>query len=415
MALLQDKNSKSTASSVVSEEKKDYSRTPFNKKSKAPVSNDNDSKPTPTKRVRTSSNTNSNAAPTTNHTNSISSANSVTKSSSGAGARAIISRTSQYLLDHESPANAEGLDLGNNVSEKLKNIKPSKLRFGFIGLGLMGQRLLKNLINSGHSVTVWNRTHSKCKDFIKVGAEKATTPGDVVAASDVTFCCLSDPQSVKEIVFGNCGVIQEIKDNKGYVEMASIDPDTSSDIHEAIVARGGRYLECPISGGGGKELAEAGELTLIASGDKSLFDECSSAIQAVSKNAFYLGAEVGTAAKMNLTYQMLVGNLIGALGESMALADRAGLSQKDFLEILTVSPISCPTLIAKAKAMIEGGFPTEMPLVHMQKDLRLGLALGETYEHPLPITASTNEVFKHAKHLGYSDHDAAAVYIRSRF
>jgi 3-hydroxyisobutyrate dehydrogenase-like beta-hydroxyacid dehydrogenase len=196
--------------------------------------------------------------------------------------------------------------------------------------------------------------------------------------------------------------------------MTTIDADTSNDISEAIMARGGRYLEAPLIGSG-KLQAEEGNLTVIVAGDKSLFDECNSCFQAISKQAFYLGSQVGDASKMNLVISMLIGNLIGSLAESMALADRTGLSQKDLLEILSLSPLNCQTLISKGKSMIEGGFATEMPLTHMQKDLRLALQLAEVFEHPIPITASTNEVFKHAKHLGYSEHDVAAVYIRSRF
>lgn len=122
---------------------------------------------------------------------------------------------------------------------------------------------------------------------------------------------------------------------------------------------------------------------------------------------------MGDASKMNLVISMLIGNLIGSLAESMALADRTGLGQKDLLEILSVSPLNCQTIISKGKAMIDGGFATEMPLTHMQKDLRLSLQLVEQFEHPLPITVSTNEVFKNAKYLGYSEHDVAAVYISS--
>jgi len=205
-----------------------------------------------------------------------------------------------------------------------------------------------------------------------------------------------------------------MKSGKGYVEMTSIDSVSSNDISEAIIARGGRYLEAPVIGSG-KQQAEDGNLTVIVAGDKSLFDDCNSCFQAISKHAFYLGGTVGDASKMGLVVSMLIGNLIGSLAESMALADRTGLSQKDLLEVLSISPLNCQTLISKGKAMIDGGFATEMPLTHMQKDLRLALSLAETYEHPLPITASTNEVFKHAKHLGYSEHDVAAVYIRSRF
>jgi len=396
-------------SAAKSASQRDYSRKPFTSKPrKAPAAattnnSHGDEEPSPVKRNRSSSTEDANA-----------SAAAAAKSNAKVGARNIIARTSQYLLDSNSGStNQNELDVGQ-VSAKAKTIRPSSLKFGFIGLGTMGQRLVKNLINSGHSVTIWNRTLSKTKDFIKVGASKAITPGEVVAQSDITFSCLSDPHAVKEVVFGNCGVLQEIKSGKGYVEMTTIDADTSNDISEAIVARGGRYLEAPVIGAG-KQQAEEGNLTVIVSGDKSLFDESNSCFQAIAQHTFYLGGQIGDASKMALVVSMLTGNLIASLAESMALADRTGLSQKDLLEILSLSPLNCQTILSKGRAMIDGGFATEMPLTHMQKDLRLALQLGEVFEHPLPITASTNEVFKHAKHLGYSDHDVAAVYIRSRF
>lgn len=287
-------------------------------------------------------------------------ASAATKSAAGSakqGARNILARTSQYLLDSkEGTNNTNELDV-NTVSAKSKSIRASSLKFGFIGLGLMGQRLLKNLLNSGHTVTIWNRTPSKCKDFLKAGATKATTPADVVSASDITFSCLADPHAVKEIVFGNCGILAEMRSGKGYVEMTSIDSDTSNDISEAILARGGRYLEAPCIGSG-KNQAEEGNLTLIVSGDKSLFDDCNSCFQAISQHAFFLGGQVGDASKMGLVVSMLIGNLIGSLAESMALADRTGLSQKDLLEILNVSPLNCQTIISKGRAMIDGGFAT---------------------------------------------------------
>lgn len=366
------------------------------------------------------SKTSSSSADDERQTNGVapqySSKSSSVKSPTKAGARNLLARTSQYLMDSNSDVNSDrcgSLDVGA-VSAKSKTIKASSLRFGFIGLGLMGQRIVKNFLNSGHQVTIWNRTPTKCKDFVNAGATVVTTPADVVSASDITFSCLSDPQAVKEIVFGNCGVLSEIKTGKSYVELTTMDPEVSNDISEAIIARGGRYVEASMIGNG-KQQAEEGNLILVLAGDKSLFDDCKSTFQAISSHAFYLGGNIGDASKMGLVISMLAGNLIGALSESMALADRTGLSNKDLLEILEISPLSCPTLLTKAKAMIEGSFPTEMPLTHMQKDLRLALKLAEEYEHPLPVTASTNEVFKHAKHLGYSDHDVAAVYIRSRF
>lgn len=295
---------------------------------------------------------------------------------------------------------------------KEKNILPSSLKFGFLGLGIMGSGIVKNLINSGHSVIVWNRTQEKCADFVKAGAEQGLTPSDVVLAADITFSCVADPQAAKDMVFGNCGVLTEISPEKGYVEMTGIDAETSQDIAEAITAKGGRYLEAQVQGS--KTQAQEGTLVILAAGDRGLFDECQSCFEAMGKNSFYLG-EVGNASKMNLVLQLMAGVTLAGLAESMALADRAGLQQKDVLEVLELTSLACPAILDKGKAIIEGGFPTQLPLQHMQKDLRLSLGMSDQLEQPLPLAAAANEVYKHAKRLGYGEHDASAVYIRARF
>jgi len=306
-----------------------------------------------------------------------------------------------------------GMDLvTSSQTLKEKHIQPSKLNFGFLGLGIMGSGMVKNLLNSGHNVTVWNRTTEKVKDFVEAGAKEALTPSDVIAECDITFSCVSDPQSAKELVFGNCGVLQEINTTKGYVEMTSVDSDTSQDIAEAISLKGGRYLEAQIQGS--KSQAQDGTLVVLVSGDRSLFDDCQSCFQAIGKNSFYLG-EVGNASKMNLVLQTMIGVTLAGLAEGMALADRAGLQQKDVLEVLELTGLNCPSILQKGKAIIEGGFPTHQPLQHMQKDLKLSLNMGDQLEQPLPLTATANEVFKHAKRLGYGEHDVSAVYIRARF
>jgi len=305
------------------------------------------------------------------------------------------------------------LDIGS-VSQTLKDkkIEPSKQKFGFLGLGIMGSGMVKNLLNSGHNVMVWNRSSEKCLDFVKAGAKECLTPSDVIAGADVTFSCVSDPQVAKNMVFGNCGVLQEVNADKSYIEMTGIDAETSQDLAEAINNRGGRYLEAQVQGS--KVQAEEGTLVILAAGDRSLFDDCQSCFQAMGKNSFYLG-EVGNASKMNLVLQVTAGVTLAGLAEGMALADRAGLQQKDVLEIMELTALACPLMIEKGKAMIEGGFPPHLPLQHMQKDLRLGMLMGDALELPLALVAATNEAFKHAKRLGYGEHDVSSVYIRTRY
>ncbi|XP_026689060.1 putative oxidoreductase GLYR1 homolog, partial [Diaphorina citri] len=276
------------------------------------------------------------------------------------------------------PANTDlpetpSLDLTSiNESLKDKNINPSSLKFGFLGLGIMGSGIVKNLLNSGHSVIVWNRSPEKCDDFVKAGAEQGLTPSDVVQMADITFSCVADPQAAKDLIFGNCGVLSETTTSKGYVEMTGIDPETSQDIAEAIVNKGGRYLEAQIQGS--KTQAEEGKLVILAAGDRSLFEDCQSCFIAMGVNSFYMG-EVGNASKMNLVMQLMNGIILAGLTEGMALADRAGLKQKDLLEIISLTSLNCPMILNKGQAILDGTFPAHLPLTHLQKDLNLALEL----------------------------------------
>ncbi|XP_055640776.1 cytokine-like nuclear factor N-PAC isoform X2 [Toxorhynchites rutilus septentrionalis] len=302
----------------------------------------------------------------------------------------------------------------SSVSNALqsRNIQASNLKFGFLGLGIMGCGIVKNLLNSGHSVVVWNRTATKCRKFQEAGAEVADTPSDVIEMTDVTFSCVSDPQVAKDLVFGNCGVMSANLVGKGYVEMTGVDPETSQDIAEQIISKGGRYLEAQIQGS--KNQAEEGTLIILAAGERLLFEECQTCFEAISRNSFYLG-DVGNATKMNLVLQMISGVTLAGIAEGLALADRAGLQQKDVLEVLELTSMSSEMLLQKGNAIIKGEFPTHQPLKHMQKDLKLALGMADGLEQSLPITAASNEVYKHAKRLGYGSHDASAVYVRARF
>lgn len=302
----------------------------------------------------------------------------------------------------------------SSVSNALqsRNIQASNLKFGFLGLGIMGCGIVKNLLNSGHSVVVWNRTATKCRKFQEAGAEIADTPSDVIEMTDVTFSCVSDPQVAKELVFGNCGVMSANLVGKGYVEMTGVDPETSQDIAEQIISKGGRYLEAQIQGS--KNQAEEGTLIILAAGERLLFEECQTCFEAISRNSFYLG-DVGNATKMNLVLQMISGVMLAGIAEGLVLADRAGLQQKDVLEVLELTSMSSDMLVQKGNAIIKGEFPVNQPLKHMQKDLKLALNMADGLEQSLPITAASNEVYKHAKCLGYGSHDASAVYVRARF
>lgn len=317
---------------------------------------------------------------------------------------------SRHVIDVEQPT---GIDLNKtSPAVEARNIKPSKLRFGFLGLGTMGGGMVKSLINSGHTVYVYNRTYEKCQQFEQAGAKPVPTPADLIDKVDITFSCVSTPTAAKEMVFGNCGVLsaETLSEGKGYVEMTGMDDVTSGDICDAILSKGGRYMETQIQGS--KKAAEEGELVLMSAGDRTLFDECITCFEAMAASSFYLG-NVGNATKMYMVLQVMAGINLAGLAEAMALAQKVGLDQKDVLRVLGDSRTTANVAFEKATSMFSSDFAPRQQLGHMQKDLMYALGMSEIVEQPLPMAAAANEVFKHAKRSGYAEHDACAVYAKS--
>lgn len=194
--------------------------------------------------------------------------------------------------------------------------------------------------------------------------------------------------------------------------MASLDPQTSKDICEIIEKRGGRYLEAQIQGS--KKEAHAGSLVILAAGDEKLFKECKSCFKAMGNTAFYLGG-VGYATKTNLVLQLMKGIALVGLAEGLALADRCGISSTDVIEIFKMSNLNCEYLLGKAEIIGKRDFKNvEQAVEHMQKDMKLALDLSHHLKQPLLMTSTANEVYKHARRLGYDGYDASCVYMRTR-
>ncbi|KAL5990706.1 putative oxidoreductase glyr1 [Asimina triloba] len=318
------------------------------------------------------------------------------------------------------------------------------MEIGFLGLGIMGKGMSLNLLRHGFKVTVWNRTLSKfvdwigldcsvrktdletdvqitrtrhcgvrlntwlqCDELVEYGASVGESPAAVMKKCKYTIAMLSDPSAALSVVFDKDGVLEQMCDGKGYIDMSTVDADTSIKISEAIAKKGGYFLEAPVSGS--KRPAEDGQLVILAAGEKALYDEVIPAFDVLGKKSFFLG-EVGNGAKMKLVVNMIMGCMMNAFSEGLILADRSGLSQQKLLEILDFGGIANPMFKQKGPAMIQSSFPTAFPLKHQQKDMRLALSLGDENAVSMPVAAAANEAFKKARSLGLGDHDFSAVY-----
>ncbi|KAK6926180.1 6-phosphogluconate dehydrogenase, NADP-binding [Dillenia turbinata] len=282
-----------------------------------------------------------------------------------------------------------------------------KVEVGFLGLGIMGKAMAMNLLRHGFKVTVWNRTVSKCDELVEHGASIGESPAAVIKKCKYTIGMLSDPAAALSVVFDKNGVLEAVSSGKGYIDMSTVDADTSSNISEAITAKGGFFIEAPVSGS--KKPAEDGQLIILAAGEKALYEEAIPLFDVLGKKSFFLG-QVGNGAKMKLVVNMIMGSMMNAFSEGLVLADKSGLSQNTLLDVLDLGGMANPMFRMKGPAMIQSSYSPQFPLKHQQKDMRLALALGDETAVSMPVAAAANEAFKKARSMGLGDLDFSAVF-----
>lgn len=282
--------------------------------------------------------------------------------------------------------------------------KPS---VGYLGMGIMGTAMATRLVDAGFSTTIWNRSRDKCAALEAKGAKVAASPKEVIESCDITFACTSDPASAKAVFFGPDGVLAGISAGRRFIDMSTVDEETSKEIAAAVLAKGGRFLEAPVSGSKGP--AMNGQLVILTAGDEALQKEAQSCFDVLGKRTFFLG-EVGCGARMKLVVNMMMGINMVALCEGLAVGTKAGLKGDDILEVLKEGAIASPMYGMKGPKMLQGDYAPHFPLKHQQKDVRLALGLGDQVNQAMPLAAAANEAFKAAKASGLGDDDFSAVF-----
>ncbi|MBU1568674.1 MAG: NAD(P)-dependent oxidoreductase [Proteobacteria bacterium] len=279
-------------------------------------------------------------------------------------------------------------------------------KYGFLGLGIMGKAMAANLVRAGFDVTVWNRTKERCFPLLDQGAHLGNSPAEVIAQCDITFAMVSDPTAAASLVFDIGGVLEGISQGKSYIDVSTVNPATARQIAAAIKAKGGRFLEAPVSGS--KKPAEDGALVFLCSGDESLYHEAAPALQIMGKKSFYFN-EIGQGAQMKLVINMIMGTMMTAFGEGLALGEKAGLNMADVLDVLAQGAIDNPMFRLKGPQMVNNNFTTAFPLKHMQKDMRLALQLGDELCQPLFTAVAANNLYIKTRETGGADEDFSAV------
>jgi 3-hydroxyisobutyrate dehydrogenase-like beta-hydroxyacid dehydrogenase len=281
------------------------------------------------------------------------------------------------------------------------------MKIGFIGLGIMGSAMATNLVKAGYDVTVWNRSAEPANALVGIGATLAASPRFVAESTDIVIAMMAQPEAVKAVRDGDGGIIAGLSKGKGFIDMSTVDAETSMESAQLTHIAGALFMEAPVAGS--RKPAEDAALTIMAAGDRELYETALPVLEKMGKKILYLG-KTGNAANMKLANNLVMGGMLAALCEGMALASKSGLDTAQLLEVLDSGAISNPMFRLKGPQIATNkDFPAAFPLKHMQKDLRLALRLAEEVGQPLFSTATINELFKSALAENLGDFDFAAV------
>jgi 3-hydroxyisobutyrate dehydrogenase-like beta-hydroxyacid dehydrogenase len=281
------------------------------------------------------------------------------------------------------------------------------MNIGFAGLGIMGSAMATNLLKAGFNITVWNRSANKCAPLESMGAAVADSPRALAESCDIVIAMMANPQAVQLVRDGTDGIIAGLTEGKGYLDMSTVDVATSIESARLAHDKGALFLEAPV--GGSRKPAEDAALTIMAAGDRELYETSLPVMEKMGKKIMFLG-ETGQAARMKLANNLVMCGALTALCEGLALAFASGLNPAQLLEVLDSGAVSNPMFRLKGPQIAANKeFPVAFPLKHMQKDLRLALRLAEDSGQPLFATATINELYKTALTEGLGDSDFAAV------
>jgi len=282
-------------------------------------------------------------------------------------------------------------------------MKPS---VGFIGLGLMGKPMARNLLEAGFPLTVWNRTKSRGEDLVREGARWGESPRGVAAASDVVITIVSDPPALESVLWGADGVIGGLRRGSVLVDSSTVSPELARRVAATCAERGIEFLDAPVTGGTWG--AESGDLVFMTGGRQETLTRVEPVLQAMGKRFFLLGPN-GAGQTVKLAMNLILALEVEALAEALALVTGAGVAAEKLIEVLQSSMARAGVLDVKAPVILKGDFKPSFPLRLMHKDMRLALELAKQLNIPLPAGAAAYETYSAVKAAAKEDVDFAAI------
>ncbi len=279
-------------------------------------------------------------------------------------------------------------------------------KIGFLGLGLMGSRMARNLAVKGFTVHAWNRTTQRVTELASAGVIAAATPRALAAEVDAYCTCLADPLALREVALGPNGLLAGAKKGQLFIDFSTVSGELTRQLEADFGAHGVDFAEAPVTGS--KNGAEKGTLVIMTGCTPQTLERCQPIFAAVGEKAIHCGP-VGSATQVKLAGNVLIAAMLQGLSEGMLLTAKTGVDVRKLLEVVAASGFRSPYFDFKGKAILERNFEAHFSIDLMHKDLGLFLDSAAKEKVPTPTAASLRETYNLARAAGKGSLDIAAV------
>src|SRR5206468_4041920 len=278
---------------------------------------------------------------------------------------------------------------------------------GFVGLGAMGGRMAKRLLDARFPLVGYNRTAAKAQGLVDAGMRLAKSPRDVAEQADAIFTMVTDSAALEAVTGGADGILAGLGPGKTYVEMSTVSPDVTRRLGGEVAARGAAMLDAPVSGS--PITPAAGQLAFMVGGDPAVLERVRPYLLAIGPTITHVGP-LGLAVTMKIAVNLGLAVQMVAFAEAVALAEKAGIARERAVEALLRSVIASPMLKYRGPFVLDMPGEAWFDVGMMQKDLKLALDLGRATGVPLSSVAIANELLTAARGMGLGRYDFAVVF-----
>ena len=279
-------------------------------------------------------------------------------------------------------------------------------KVGYIGLGIMGASIARNLMKAGHELVVHNRSRGVVDELAKEGATPATSPREVAEQVEFVFTNLPDTPDVELVVLGRDGIIEGAHDGLIYVDNSTIKPETARNLAEKLAEKGIAALDAPVSGG--DVGARNGTLTIMVGGPQDAFERAEPLFQAMGK-AWVLVGDSGAGQIAKVCNQIIVGAQMASLAEALITAQKAGVDPRRVVDAIEGGAAQMWTLDVKPPRLFDGNRQPGFKAYMQHKDLGIVLDTARTYGIPLPVTAVIQQLYTAMLEMGDRELDNSAI------